>query len=206
MCVCSHYFSEEEARSYLAGAPGVLSSYLGRSQNPHLRGIVLFLLARTSSLNVADKHMQMSPADAPKYYTTNVFPLVDLDLPKNPAELRAIIPTIRKEWIRDHFRGAQAQASLASDAERPMYSELAKCAVRCYRYLSPKDLLLVLLVIPMSRSWIHQPKGDEALSWNLFWGYYLQHWAEMGDSPDLCYHYAMCGSMQFTMKTSDRTI
>lgn len=62
-----------------------------------------------------------------------VFDLVDFKLPASSAELRAVVPGLRRQWLHNHFDHTN-RIGTASAEDRPIFIELSKCAHKLYRY------------------------------------------------------------------------
>lgn len=75
-----------------------------------------------------------------------VFDLINFHMPTSTAEVKALVPGIRRQWLHNHFDHANRVGS-ASAEDRPMFIELAKCALKLYRYASTFLALMMRLCV-----------------------------------------------------------
>lgn len=62
-----------------------------------------------------------------------VFEIAGFKVPESEEELLALVPVLRKQWIRNHFT-RMSRIGTATAEERPVFIELAKISQRLYRY------------------------------------------------------------------------
>lgn len=67
-------------------------------------------------------------------YFAPVWALVGLRVP-TPAELPAMMPGLRKKWIREHYTRLDRLGKAPAE-ERPFYGELCKCLLRMVKCVS----------------------------------------------------------------------